>query len=126
FFGVSERTMIKLLREERIPARKVGREWRFSRTALLRWLGDGDSVNYLNQTELYRVADDTKAEMPDLLKQIEESLEKLKDNGGNMRELLPEMEKDVYLPENATLRVSYKRQRDIEKLTFKLFWFKGD
>ncbi|MCL2460465.1 MAG: helix-turn-helix domain-containing protein, partial [Euryarchaeota archaeon] len=33
--------MIKLLREERIPARKVGREWRFSRTALLRWLGDG-------------------------------------------------------------------------------------
>ena len=126
FFGVSERTMIKLLREERIPARKVGREWRFSRTALLRWLGDGDSVNYLNQTELYRVADDTKAEMPDLLKQIEESLEKLKDNGGNMRELLPEMEKDVYLPENATLRVSYKRQRDIEKLTFKVFWFKGD
>ena len=63
FFGVSERTMIKLLREERIPARKIGREWRFSKTALLRWLGEGDSVNYLNQTEPYRVANDTKTEI---------------------------------------------------------------
>jgi len=122
FFGVSERTMIKLLREERIPARKTGREWRFSRSALLNWLGEGDSVNYLNQTELYRVANDTKEEMPDLLMQISDSLDKLKNNGGNMRVLLPEMEKDVCLPDNATLRVSYKRQRGIEKLTFKIFW----
>ena len=122
FFGVSERTMIKLLREERIPARKIGREWRFSKSALLRWLGEGDSVNYLNQTELYRVADDTKAEMPELLMQISNSLTKLKNNDGNMRAVLPETDKDVFLPENATLRVSYKRQREIEKLTFKIFW----
>ena len=122
FFGVSERTMIKLLREERIPARKIGREWRFSKSALLRWLGEGDSVNYLNQTELYRVANDTKEEMPNLLMQISDSLDKLKNNGGNMRVLLPEMEKDVCLPDHATLRVSYKQQRGIEKLTFKIFW----
>jgi len=126
FFGVSERTMIKLLREERIPARKIGREWRFNKSALLHWLGEGDSVNYLNQTELYRVADDTKAEMPDLLMQISESLDKLKNNDGNMRALLPEIEKDVCLPDNATLRVSYKRQREIEKLTFKIFWLNKD
>ena len=126
FFGVSERTMIKLLREECIPARKIGREWRFSKSALLRWLGEGDSVNYLNQTELYRVADDTKAEMPDLLMRISDSLVKLKDNDGNMRVLLPEMDEDVCLPGNATLRVSYKRQREIEKLTFKIFWLIKD
>ena len=126
FFGVSERTMIKLLREERIPARKIGREWRFSKTALLRWLGEGDSVNYLNQTELYRVSNDTETEMPDLLMQISDSLDKLKSNGGNMRALLPEIEKDVCLPDNATLRVSYKRQREIEKLTFKIFWLIKD
>ena len=126
FFGVSERTMIKLLREERIPARKIGREWRFSKSALLRWLGEGDSVNYLNQTELYRVADDTKAEMSDLLTQISNSLDQLKNNDGNMRALLPEIEKDVFLPYDATLRVSYKRQREIEKLTFKIFWLNKD
>lgn len=126
FFGVSERTMIKMLREERIPARKIGREWRFSKSALLRWLGEGDSFNYLSQTELYRVANDTKAEMPDLLVQISNSLDKLKNNSGNMRVLLPEMEKDVWLPDNATLRVSYKRQREIEKLTFKIFWLIKD
>jgi len=126
FFGVSERTMIKLLREECIPARKIGREWRFSKSALLQWLGDGDSVNYLNQTELYRVAEDIKAQMPDLLTRISASVEKLKNNDGNICELLPEIDRDVCLPDNATLRVSYKRQREIEKLTFKIFWLNKD
>lgn len=126
FFGVSERTMIKLLREECIPARKIGREWRFSKAALLRWLGEGDSVNYLNQTELYRAASDTKAEMPVLLMKISNSLDMLKNNGGNLRVLLPEIDKDICLPDNATLRVSYKRQREIEKLTFKIFWLNKD
>lgn len=122
FFGVSERTMIKLLREERIPARKIGREWRFSKAALLSWLGEGDSVNYLNQTELYRVAVDIKSQMPHLLGQIEEAANKLKVNGTSISKLLPELEREVTLPEEATLRVSYKRQREIEKLTFKVFW----
>ena len=126
FFGVSERTMIKLLREESIPARKIGREWRFSKSALLRWLGEGDSINYLNQTELFRVAKDTESKMPDLLTQISDSLDKLRSSGFNMRVLLPEMEKDVCLPDDATLRVSYKRQREIEKLTFKIFWLLKD
>ena len=121
-FGVSERTMIKLLREERIPARKIGREWRFSRTALLRWLGEGDSVNYLNQTEQYRISEDIKSKMPALITQISDSLDILKNNDGNIRALLPEMDTDVCLPDDATLRISYKRQREIEKITFKIFW----
>lgn len=126
FFGVSERTMIKLLREERVPARKIGREWRFSKAALLNWLGEGDSVNYLSQAEQYRVASDTKNDMPDLLDQIAKSLDTLKDCGGNLRALLPEIVKDVCLPGSATLRVSYKRQRELEKLTFKIFWLNQD
>jgi len=44
FLGISEKTLIKLLREEHIPARKIGREWRFSREALVRWLAAGDST----------------------------------------------------------------------------------
>lgn len=122
FFGVSERTMIKLLREERIPARKIGREWRFSKTALLNWLGGGDSINYQNQIEQYRIASDTKADVPELLTQIRGALDKLNSSEANVRELLPDMDGDVLLPDDATLRVSYKRQREIEKLTFKIFW----
>jgi excisionase family DNA binding protein len=45
-FQVSSKTFLKLLREEDIPARKVGREWRFSRTALLNWVESGNSRAY--------------------------------------------------------------------------------
>ena len=125
FFGVSERTMIKLLREERIPARKIGREWRFSRSALLNWLGEGDSINYINQAELYRVAEDTEGNMPDILSRLSDSVKQISSDG-NIRKLLPEIDSDVYLPDNANLRVSYKRQRGIEKITFKVFWLLDD
>lgn len=45
-FGVSVKTFIKLLKEEKVPARKIGREWRFSRKALIDWLSVGDSQDY--------------------------------------------------------------------------------
>lgn len=40
--GISEYTARELARKGAIPGRKVGRQWRFSRKALLDWLG-GDS-----------------------------------------------------------------------------------
>lgn len=45
-FNVSIKTFIKLLKEEKVPARKIGREWRFSRKALIEWLSSGDSQMY--------------------------------------------------------------------------------
>lgn len=45
-FGVSVKTFIKLLKEEKVPGRKIGREWRFSRAALIDWLSRGDSQGY--------------------------------------------------------------------------------
>jgi len=45
-FGVSIKTFIKLLREEDVPGRKIGREWRFSRSALIEWLSQGSSKMY--------------------------------------------------------------------------------
>ena len=45
-FNVSVKTFIKLLKEEKVPARKIGREWRFSRKALIGWLSSGDSQTY--------------------------------------------------------------------------------
>jgi len=45
-FGVSIKTFIKLLREEDVPARKIGRESRFSKNALVDWLSKGSSKMY--------------------------------------------------------------------------------
>ena len=36
---VDEDTVRTLAREAKMPARKVGRQWRFSRSAVLEWLG---------------------------------------------------------------------------------------
>lgn len=50
-FQVSTKTLLKMLREEAIPARKIGREWRFSRTALLHWMANGNSMDYTSAEE---------------------------------------------------------------------------
>lgn len=43
-FQVDADTVCTLAREGTLPGRKVGREWRFARAALLRWLrGDTDA-----------------------------------------------------------------------------------
>jgi excisionase family DNA binding protein len=53
-FQVSTKTFLKLLREENIPARKIGREWRFFRTALLNWMAEGSSQSYNSAEEASR------------------------------------------------------------------------
>lgn len=122
FLGISEKTLIKLLREEHIPARKIGREWRFSREALLHWLADGDSMDYINQNERYMVSKDMPGTSSALYDKIREDLTLLGKNGNRLRTLLREMDKDISIPQEATLRVSYKQQREVEKLEFKIFW----
>lgn len=46
FLGISIKTFQKILREENIPGRKIGREWRFSRQAISEWVGKGSSKEY--------------------------------------------------------------------------------
>ncbi|MEM9803392.1 MAG: helix-turn-helix domain-containing protein [Planctomycetota bacterium] len=48
-FGVSQRTFKKVLRTEELPARKIGREWKFSRRALLDWVAEGRSSDYIRE-----------------------------------------------------------------------------
>lgn len=48
---VSEKTMIKLLKDENIPARKIGREWRFSKDAIIKWIATGNSIDYNGQED---------------------------------------------------------------------------
>lgn len=44
--GVSVKTFNKVLHTENIPARKIGREWKFSRRALIDWVGGGRSQDF--------------------------------------------------------------------------------
>jgi len=120
FLGISEKTLIKLLREEHIPARKIGREWRFSRAALTEWLALGDSLNYINRNDFYRVSVDEEGKTSDLLSAVSDRIALLcKDP--NLQQLV-HVEKAVRIPDQATLRMSYKQQRDVEKFEFKIYW----
>ncbi|WML32711.1 helix-turn-helix domain-containing protein [Clostridium sp. OS1-26] len=121
FLGVSEKTLIKLLREEHIPARKIGREWRFSKEALIRWLSSGDSCNYINKAEIYQISVDESGTSEQLLDNICSHLSSLKSDN-NIKLILKKLDKDVSIPKDASLRMSYKQQRDIEKLEFKIYW----
>lgn len=122
FLGVSEKTLIKLLREEHIPARKIGRKWRFSKEALIKWIAEGDSTNYINQNDLYMVSNDIVGESTDLFDKIGEAIASIKENNNNIKIVLKDLENDITLPQNASLRISYKQQREVEKLEFKIFW----
>jgi excisionase family DNA binding protein len=44
--GVSVKTFNKVLHGEDLPARKIGREWKFSRRALINWVGSGHSCDF--------------------------------------------------------------------------------
>ncbi len=44
--GVSVKTFNKVLHSQDLPARKIGREWKFSRTALIQWVGSGRSSKF--------------------------------------------------------------------------------
>lgn len=49
--GVSIKTFNKVLHNEDMPARKIGREWKFSRRALIEWVGSGRSSNFYKDSE---------------------------------------------------------------------------
>ena len=48
--GVSVKTFNKVLHNEPIPARKIGREWKFSRQALIDWVGSGVSLDFYRES----------------------------------------------------------------------------
>jgi excisionase family DNA binding protein len=45
--GITVDDLSKLLEAEDLPARMISGQWRFSRSALIRWLGEGRSQSYL-------------------------------------------------------------------------------
>ena len=122
FLGVSEKTLIKLLREEHIPARKIGREWRFSKNALIQWLATGDSKEYINQNDRYMISEDIAGTSEELFDKIRAALSTIDAADQNIKAVLKELNQDILIPPEATLRIAYKQYREIEKLEFKIFW----
>jgi len=61
--GVSVKTFNKVLHSERIPARKIGREWKFSRQALIDWVGSGDSSSFYNPDRAGRGVQPAQADL---------------------------------------------------------------
>ena len=49
--GVSVKTFNKVLHSEDLPARKIGREWKFSRAALVAWVGSGKSSRFYRESD---------------------------------------------------------------------------
>lgn len=47
--GVSIKTFNKVLHSQNMPARKIGREWKFSRSALIAWVGSGKSTSFYRE-----------------------------------------------------------------------------
>lgn len=48
--GVSVKTFNKVLHTEDLPARKIGREWKFSRRSLIDWVGNGRSRDFYRES----------------------------------------------------------------------------
>jgi len=58
--GVSIKTFNKVLHSEDMPARKIGREWKFSRMALIDWVGNGRSGDFYKESDASKRNSTTK------------------------------------------------------------------
>lgn len=120
FLGVSEKTLIKLLREEHLPARKIGREWRFSKQALTEWLAKGDSLAYASSNAVYSFSKDLKGNYQEMLDAVGKDLALLRD--AENIDCIPDLKDRIPVPDEVTMRVTYKQVREVEKLRFEIFW----
>ena len=59
--GVSVKTFSKVLRQGDVPGRKVGREWKFSRQALIDWIGQARSHHFLDAESAQATASGAEA-----------------------------------------------------------------
>jgi excisionase family DNA binding protein len=62
--GVSVKTFNKVLHSEDIPGRKIGREWKFSRQALIAWIGAGRSSEFYREAGEVRPVPNGRSPLP--------------------------------------------------------------
>ena len=79
-------------------------------------------MSYINPNDRYMVSEDIPGESATLFMKVREALASISHGDNSIKTLLPELDRDVTIPADATFRISYKQQRDVEKLEFKIFW----
>ena len=47
--GVSKHTIYRLITKDKLPATKIGREWRFHCPTLIQWIATGSNANQLER-----------------------------------------------------------------------------
>ena len=62
--GVSVKTFNKVLHSQNLPARKIGREWKFSRQALIDWIGSGRSEEFYREGEARNGMNQRRVDQP--------------------------------------------------------------
>lgn len=58
FLQIHEKSLLKLLAKEEVPARKIMGKWRFSRDAILQWIALGRSTDFAKSLTVEEDADD--------------------------------------------------------------------
>jgi excisionase family DNA binding protein len=66
--GVSKTAIYGLLKKGELPARKIGKEWRFTRKNLLAYVGSVTTAPSDNVDEMFKAAQD-RAKLSEMLKQ---------------------------------------------------------
>ncbi len=118
---VGEKTMLKLLREESIPARKIGREWRMSKKAIIDWIAAGVSSNYNISEPNISYSEYKKDNFKVLIEELKDKLDKLSSTNA-VDSIIKDMDKNIEIPKEVTLDVSYKQKKGMEKVGLKFYW----
>ena len=56
--GMSKHTIYRLITKDKLPATKIGREWRFHRPTLIEWVATGSNASQLER--VFKIADKKK------------------------------------------------------------------
>ncbi|MEZ0536525.1 helix-turn-helix domain-containing protein [Caldicellulosiruptoraceae bacterium PP1] len=118
FLGISTKTFSQILKDEDIPARKIGREWRFSKNALLDWLSKGSSKDYFtNKTLVSRYEYINAGRTSDIIEHSKELLNKIQ------TEKYIEIEGKYFeFPDNVVMEAKIKKRADTTKFELEFEW----
>lgn len=117
FLEISSKTFNQLLKDEDIPARKIGREWRFSKKALLEWLGKGSSKDYFKNQIITRFEEVKSGKTENLISHAKEILDTIAQEKSITIE-----DKRFEFPDNVEMEVKIKKRADTIKFELEFEW----
>lgn len=117
FLDISTKTLNQLLKDEDIPARKIGREWRFSKNALLDWVGRGSSKDYFKNQTITRYEETKSGKTDNLIAHAKEILDTIASD-----KTITIEDKKFEFPENVEMEVKIKKRSDTIKFELEFEW----